>query len=184
MPRRSSPHALDVIRQQLARVRRRHTLHETQRGLYLVVGTLGAAVTLVVLLALRGSLRGFAAGSAAVTGLAVPSIVLIGRRVGRGLLGAARSAAWADRRAELEGRLVTVLEIGRRDPGRQEAFFWPLLLEENVQRLATWRPERLVPRRLPRAARATARGALRTLGATPAIAARLTPAPPTHPNMT
>ena len=178
MARRSSPHALDPIRQQLARVRRRHNLHETQRGLFLVVGTLGVAVTLVVLLALWGSARGFAAGSAAVAGLAVPSIVLIGRRVGRGLLGAARSAAWADRRAELEGRLVTVLEIGRRDPGRQEAFFWPLLLEENVQRLGAWRPERLVPRRLPRAALAGALAATLALCATLALAPSLRPAPP------
>ena len=65
MPRRSSLQSLDPIRQQLGRVRRRHNLHETQRGLYLVVGTLGMASTAVVLLALWGSAWGFAAGGAA-----------------------------------------------------------------------------------------------------------------------
>ena len=159
-------------------MRRRHNLHEAQRGLYLVVSTLGVAVTLVVLLALWGSAGAFAAGSAAVGGLAVLSIVLIARRVGPGLLGAARSAAWSDRRAELEGRLVTVLEIGRRNPGRQEAFFWPLLLEENAQRLGTWRPERLVPRRLPRASLASALAATLAVCATLVLAPSLRPAPP------
>src|SRR5262249_6584875 len=96
----------------------------------------------------------------------------------RDLLGAARSAAWADRRAELEGRLVTLVEIGRCDPGRQEPFFWPLLLEENVQRLGSWCPERLVPRRVPRAALVTALGATLGLCATLALAPRLRQASP------
>lgn len=177
MPRRSSLQSLDPIRQQLGRVRRRHNLHETQRGLYLVVGTLGMASTAVVLLALWGSAWGFAAGGAAAAGVAMLSVVFIARSVRRGLLGAARSAAWADRQAELEGRLVTLVEIGCRDPGPQEAFFWPLLLQENLQRLGSWRPERLVPRRLPRGALATALGAALALGTTLGLAPRLRPAP-------
>src|SRR5262249_27529920 len=91
------------------------------------------------------------------------------------LVGAGGSGGWADGRAELEGRLVTLLEIGGRDPGRREAYFWPLLLDDNVQRLGSWRPERLVPRRLPRAALAVA------LGATLALYATLTLAPSLRP---
>src|SRR5437867_4690407 len=110
MPRRSSPHPLESIRRQLGKVRRRHNLHEAQRTLYLVVGAFESAATLVVLLALWGSARWFAAGSATVVGLAVLAIGFLGRDARRRLLGAARSAAWADRQGNLEGRLVTLVE--------------------------------------------------------------------------
>jgi len=43
---------------------------------------------------------------------------------------------------------------GRAEPG--VAFFLPLLVEENVSRLAIWRPERVVPRRVPGTALAAA----------------------------
>ena len=178
MPRRSTSHPLDAIRRQLGRVRRRHNFREAQRGLYLLVAVGGTAATVGLLLALCGSVRLFAYGGAAVAGLAVLAVVLLGRDARRRLLGTARAAAWADRRGSLEGRLATLLEIAGRDPGRQGAFFWPLLLEENVRRLTRWRPERLVPRRLPLAPLAAALGAAAALVATLALAPRLRPAPP------
>jgi hypothetical protein len=178
MPRRSTSHPLDAIRRQLGRVRWRHDLREAQRALYLLVAVGGAAGTVALLLALCGSVRLFAYGSAGVAGLALLTVGLLGRDARRRLLGTARAAAWADRRGSLEGRLATLLEIGARDLGRQEAFFWPLLLDENVRRLTLWRPERLVPRRLPRAPLAAGLGAAAALVATLALAPWLRPTPP------
>src|SRR5947208_13221228 len=178
MPRRSTSHPLDAIRRQLGRVRWRHDLREAQRALYLLVAVGGRAGTVALLLALCGSVRLFAYGSAGVAGLALLTVGLLGRDARRRLLGTARAAAWADRRGSLEDRLATLLEIAGRDPGRQGAFFWPLLLEENVRRLTRWRPERLVPRKLPLAPLAAALGAAAALVATLALAPRLRPAPP------
>jgi len=178
MSRRSTSHPLDAIRRQLGRVRRRHNFREAQRGLYLLVAVGGTAATVGLLLALCGSVRLFACGGAAVAGLAVLTVGLLGRDARRRFLGTARAAAWADRRGNLEGRLATLLEIGGRDPGRQEAFFWPLLLDENGRRLTLWRPERLVPRRLPLAPLASALGAAAAFVATLTLAPQLRPAPP------
>src|SRR5439155_839069 len=53
-----------------------------------------------------------------------------------------------------------------------------LLVEQNVARLALWRPDRLVPRRVPRAALAAAAGGVTLLALVVALAPRLRrPAP-------
>src|SRR5437762_439770 len=121
MPRRSTSHPLDAIRRQLGRVRWRHDLREAQRALYLLVAVGGTAGTVALLLALCGSVRLFAYGSAGVAGLALLTVGLLGRDARRRLLGTARAAAWADRRGSLEGRLATLLEIAGRDPGAPAA---------------------------------------------------------------
>jgi len=176
MPRRSS--SLDIIQQQLRRVRRRHNVRQVQRTAYLLVAALATAATLVMLLALRGGVRLFASGSAAVVGLVVLAVGLLARDARRRFLPTARAAAWADRQGNLQGRLVTLLEIGAPDRGREEAYFLPLLLEENVQRLPTWRPDRLVPRWLPLRPLAAALGATGALVLAVTLSPLLRPASP------
>src|SRR6185295_3075790 len=145
----------DTIEQQLHRVRRRWNLVELQRALYLWVALGAAAATALIVLALATSARLFAALAWSTGAAVVVSGALVAGELRRRWLGAGRSAAWLDRRFALGGRLTSVLEVHRRGE-RGDAFFLPLLVDQNVQRLGTWQPALAVPRLVPRGALATA----------------------------
>src|SRR6059036_3747964 len=160
MPEPTPADALERMRRQVRAVRWRQNLHELQRALYHLLATLAAAATALVVLALLCTPGLFAA---AAWGLGAGSVLLaawITRALGRRWLAGARTPLWIDRHARLEGRLATALELERR--GGARAPFFPLLVEDNVRRLAAWRPERLVPEGMPSGAFA---GALAAVGA-------------------
>src|SRR5437773_2250553 len=160
MPEPTPANALERMRRQVRAVRWRQNLHELQRALYRLLATLAAAAAALVVLALLSTPGLFAA---AAWGIGAGSVLLaasITRALGRRWLSGAGTPLWIDRHARLEGRLATALELGRR--GGARAPFFPLLVEDNVRRLAAWRPERLVPEGMPSGAFA---GALAAVGA-------------------
>src|SRR4029077_11446701 len=77
--------------------------------------------------------------------------------------------------AALEGRLATLTELAGR-PGREPDFL-PLLVAQNVARVRTWEPERVLPDIFPRAALAAAVIAASLLAATLELAPTLNPPP-------
>jgi hypothetical protein len=172
--RRPPPAASDPILRQVRRVRWRRDLHTLQRALYLALASVAGAAALVVLLALSASAGVFAAGLCGALGAAVVAGAAIVRSTRRRWLGRRGTAGWVDAQAFLDGRLVTAVGLRQRPP----TFFVPLLVQENLERLAAWPAERLVPRRVPRAALAAALGASYALALTLALAPRLEPPVP------
>ena len=163
-----------TIERQLDRVRRRRNLVELQRALYLLIALAASAAALLVVFALATSSRLFAVmtGSVAAAALASGALILVETR--RRWLSRDRSAAWIDRRYALDGRLTTVIAIGGRED-HVSAFFLPLLVEQNLRRLTTWQPERVVPRPVPLAALASALAAAGILLTAIALAPGLRP---------
>ncbi len=134
----------DPVARQVRRVRRRRNLHAAQLGLYGVAAALGAASAAVVVLALTAGTRGFALGALAAGGGAVAAASGAARAAARRWTPGRRAARWVDDTAGLGGRLATLVELRGRDGA-----FVPLLVAQNLERLDAWRPERLVPRRVP-----------------------------------
>ena len=176
MARSTGSGAVEAIQRQVCRVRRRRNLRELQRALYLLIAVGTGGATALVLLALTASPRLFARAVAAVAAATLGAVLVIVRDAGRRWMRADRAAPWIDRRGGLTGRLATLFELGRR--GEAEAPLLPLLVEQNVARLALWRPDRLVPRRVPRAALAAAASGLTLLALIVALAPRLRPQAP------
>src|SRR5438093_1153452 len=176
MARSTGSGAVEAIQRQVCRVRRRRNLRELQRALYLLIAVGTGGATALVLLALTASPRLFARAVAAVAAATLGAVLVIVRDAGRRWMRADRAAPWIDRRGGLTGRLATLVELGRR--GEAEAPLLPLLVEQNVARLALWRPDRLVPRRVPRAALAAAASGLTLLALIVALAPRLRPQAP------
>jgi len=111
-------------------------------------------------------------GVAAVTLIAG---VVVVRAVGRGWMGRAPAARWIDRRAGLDGRLATLVEL----PGHsRRAPLFPLLVEQNVVCLAAWEPARIVRRPVPLFALGAAIVACSVLLLLLVLAPRLRPPPP------
>ena len=160
MPEPTPADAIERLRRQVRAVRWRWNLHELQRTLYHVTATLAGAATVLVVLALRAGPGAFAA---ATWSIAAATVLLAGwlvRALARRWLSAEHAPLWIDRHTALEGRLATALELEGRGAGR--ASFFPLLVDDNARRIASWRPERLVPEGLPSGAFA---GALAAVGA-------------------
>src|SRR5437870_438954 len=176
MARSTGSGAVEAIQRQVCRVRRRRNLRELQRALYLLIAVGTGGATALVLLALTASPRLFARAVAAVAAATLGAVLVIVRNAGRRWMRADRAAPWIDHRGGLAGRLATLVELRQR--GEAEAPLLPLLVEQNVARLALWRPDRLVPRRVPRAALATAASGVTLLGLVVALAPRVRPPAP------
>ncbi|HUE30079.1 MAG TPA: hypothetical protein VMR79_04350 [Verrucomicrobiae bacterium] len=160
MPEPTPADALERMRRQVRAVRWRQNLHELQRALYHLLATFAAAAAALVVLALRSTPGPFVAAAWGIGAVSVLLAAWIARALGRRWLSGPRTPLWIDRHARLEGRLATALELGR--CGGARAPFFPLLMEDNLGRLAAWRPERLVPEGMPSGAFA---GALAAVGA-------------------
>ena len=132
---------------------RRRTLHTLQHLLYLLVGVVALGAALVVMLALRAPSTVFAVAGVLVVIVALVAGALVVRHTTTRWLAHRRTAAWIDRRAGLQGRLVTLAELGEPD---DDALLYPLLIAENRARFEQWRPDRLVPTALPLRALAAA----------------------------
>ena len=155
MPELTPTGAVDIVQRQVRRVRRRKNLYELQRTLYLTIAAGTAAATMLLPFALFAPAAMFAI--AAWGGLVVLggiALLLVGAARRRWL---ARGAAvpWIEDQGALAGRLRTLLELAAR-PAAATGFFHALLVAEIGRDLATWTPRRLVPRRVPRAAFASA----------------------------
>ncbi len=190
--------AVDPIERQIRRVRRRRNLHELQRGVFLLIATATGSAAVLVLLALQASERLFAAVTWSVVGAIVVTAALLARELGRRWIARDRAAAWIDARARLRGRLTTLVAVRARTAAATHAAlrartedvarvvlpdppalaFLPLLVEENRARLARWRPEHLVRRRVPLAALAAALAATAALLIAVLLAPRLRPSLP------
>ena len=177
MARSTPPDASDTIAVQVRRVRWRWNFHALQWTLYLLVALGAGTATVLLLLALRAGIALFAAAGASVVAAAAAGTVLVVRSGWRRWLGRARAALWIDRRAALEGRLATLVEL-ERTPVARTAFFWPLLEAENAARLPAWAPERLLPDNIPAGALGAGLGASVALFLTLAFAPELLPSRP------
>ena len=152
MPEHTPNGAVDVVRRQIRRVRRRKNLYELQRAVYwaAAAGT-GAAIVLLPL-ALFAPARLFAIVSSAAFAVLTGIGLMLAGRARRRWIGAAHAIAWIEARSRLAGRLRTLVELAPRPQG----FFHPLLESEVTRDLDAWTPRRIVPRAVPRGALATA----------------------------
>ncbi len=177
MPELTPTGAVEVAQRQVRRVRRRKNLYELQRTLYLTLAAGAGAASILLPLALFAPTRLFAAaawsGAAVLVGVA---LLLAGATRRRWLLEPA-AVQWIEDHGDLGGRLRTLLEIETRPPARRGAFF-ALLAFEVGRDLTRWAPARLAPRRVPRAALASALVASAVLALVLRFAAVVVPALP------
>ena len=177
MPYSTPIGALDSIERQVRHVRVRRNLHALQRALYLAVAAITTAATVLLLLALRASTRLFAVAAWSVAAAVAVSVLLLVLEAARRWLRARDAAAWIDRRAELRGRLSTLLgSRGRRHA--QRAAFMPLLLEQTVRQRSSWAPRRMVRHAVPLAALSMAMLSTAALIVALVLAPRLQPRVP------
>ena len=139
-------------------------------GLSVTIFTIAA----VLILGLRGSAAAFRC--AAWAGLLVSLVTLVGCSLfaARRWLDVAATAQLADRRGNLTDRLATLIDLRTRPRPSRLA---PILVAQVLALGAKWEPQRLVPRRFPRALFALV-AALLLLGSTPLLAP---PPPPPAP---
>ena len=164
---------VDGIRQEVRRARRRWNAYVVQRGAYGLVAVAAAAAVLVLMLALVASPLVFVTALGAVAiGLAALAVRLTAG-VWRAWIGAARAPVWVDRRAAMDGRLATLLELPTEGP----ALFRPLLTQTTLARRRAFSPEEVVPSPVPLIALAAAVGALASLPLAVRLAPLLEPPP-------
>jgi hypothetical protein len=175
MPGATPTHALAAARWQLRRVRWRSNRLTLTRLVLRLVAIGAAAAALLLALAIEAGTRTFIAGAVMVVAAVAGAGFAVGRRAARGWLGTARAHLAVDRQADLRGRLATLLEM---EGSAEAAFFLPLLSAQNLERLPTWEPRRLVPRVLPRGDAASALAATAVLAIAIALAPRLAPSSP------
>ncbi len=178
MPELTPTGAVDVVERQVRRVRRRKNLYELQRALYLAIVAAGGASIVLLPLALfaRAELFGIVAWSTLVALAILTAALAYGgarRRLSR-----AQAVGWIESHGGCGGRVRTLLELGRA-PTIATGFFHPLLVSEVAATLDAWSPHRLVPRRVPRGALASALGVLVVLAVVVRLASLATPAAPT-----
>ncbi|MGH7858004.1 MAG: hypothetical protein ACREQY_11805, partial [Candidatus Binatia bacterium] len=139
--------ALDAIRGQMARARRRANGHAAQHAFF-VAGIAAALVfTALVPLALVLSRRGYTAAVWCSLAALLALSALLLRRARRRWIPAATAAVSIDRRAGLEERLST---LAGAPPERSR--LWGLLVSQNLRLLPRWEPATMVPRVVPRSA--------------------------------
>jgi hypothetical protein len=178
MPDSTSSGAVDTITKEIRRIRWRRNSLEVQRALYLLIAVAAAAAALLVLLALGAPATLFGVAAASLAGTLAVTTALLGLELRRRVLRDAAAPAWIDTRAALRGRLTTLVALTRPGARTADAFFLPLLLVESLRELPRWRRDRLLPRRVPRAALAGALAAVGLLLLTLAIAPQLRPEVP------
>jgi hypothetical protein len=179
MPALVPSEAVEAVHHQVRQVRRRWNLREFQRGLYLLLGVAAAAVTVVLLLALRAPDALFVPAAAAVAAAAVAAATAAILAVRRHWLRVRDAATVIDRQSALGGRLATLVELDARPPA--DPFLLPLLVEQNLGSLPAWRPRRLVARAVPLRELGAALGTAGALLAALALAPMLAPVPPEPP---
>jgi hypothetical protein len=164
----------DAILRQVARVRRRQNIHTIGGAVCASIAVAAGVLALLVTLALTTGPRLFTAACAVLATTLLFATGWLVLRAARAWVGPRRAARWIDRHAGLEGRLATLLELRTRTA---DAFFLPLLEEENRRRVARWEPHRVVPEPVPRGALTAAVVTLTALASVVVLAPRLAPTP-------
>jgi hypothetical protein len=173
--RESPPTGAEATLRQVARVRRRQNVHTAVRALCALLAVAAGVLAALLTLALAIGPGPFTAACAILSTTFLFATGWLVLRAARDWLGVKRAPRWIDRRAGLEGRLFTLLELR---PRAADAFFLPLLEEQNRRRVSQWEPQRLVPDPVPRGALAAAVVALTLFASVIALAPRLAPTPP------
>ncbi len=155
MPELSPTGAVDVVERQVRRVRRRKNLYELQRTLYTTVAAGAGAATLLLPVTLFASTTAFGLAAACMAALMLGVAMLLAGALRRRWLGRAHAVRWVEAKAALGGRVQTLVEIAPRARNAPQ-FFQALLASQVAAELDAWRPQRLVPRAVPRAAGASA----------------------------
>jgi len=106
-----------------------------------------AAITVLAAYLAPPEIFGAIAGASGLA--AMTSCALVAYRSWRGWVSLRAAARLADRTARLQDRLSTALWTAERAPAPRLA---PLLVLDALERAGSWQPERIAPRRIPRAA--------------------------------
>jgi len=149
MPTPTSTRWIDTLAQRVDRIRRAYNLCELQRSTYMLVAAALAGATLLLVTALFGSTRLFAAIAWSTLTAFVVTTVLLVRETNRRWLRPERAVAWIENRTALGGRLRSLIELHARGEHTGVHFFLPLLRNENERALPSWEPRDVVPRRIP-----------------------------------
>ncbi len=168
------PGLLEPVLRQLRAVRRRSNLRLVQHAGAVWVAVLATVTGVVVLAALRAGRLGFLGVALLALAAALGVTVAVGRRVVRGWLPAGEAAAHVDASRALHGRVSSVTELRHRAHGD----LFALLVRQNLDALARWRPEDVVPEIVPGRAFAAAVAAVSFLALVVVLAPALRRPPP------
>jgi hypothetical protein len=163
-----------VVLRQLRRVRWRHNAHALQRMAYGAVATAALLAVVVLLLAVRATPPVFVAGSVVAAIALGVALIALARNAAHGWLGRARAAAWVDRTMQLDGRLLTLVDVRADD----DDGFVAVLERQTAERLPAWTPARVVPYAVPPGMLAAAFASVALLALAVVLAPRLRPAAP------
>lgn len=178
MPELTPTGAVDVVRRQVRRVRRRKNLYELQRASYLTIAAAAVAATILLPVALLAPTGVFTVTVWSVVAILVGLALVVVGSTRRRWLRRAATLAWVEDHGALGGRVRTLLEVAAR-PGAKPGFFHGLLVEQIGRNLDGWTPRRLVPRAIPRRALAGAVVAVLVLAAVLRLASLALPSAPT-----
>ncbi len=139
-------------------------------------GTIASAAVLavvVLLLAVRATPPVFVAGTVLAAVALGVALLALARHAAHGWLRRSKAAAWVDRTARLDGRLLTLVDVRADD----DAEFVAVLARQTTERLPSWTPARVVPYAVPPGMLAAAFAALALLALAVGLAPTLRPAP-------
>jgi len=132
---------------QLVRVKRRINLLAAQQLAFSSLGLLIGAGGLLVIAAFLLSASHFLALGVVLAVLLVALLPLVAIRAWRRFAGLERAAAIVDQKAELNGRLSTILALAEKGADRP---LWPFLVEDTAGRLDDFQPNRIEKHRISR----------------------------------
>ncbi len=132
---------------QLVRVKRRINLLTAQQLAFSSLGLLIGAGGLLVIAAFLLSASHFLALGVLLAVLLLTCLPLFAIRAWRRFAGLERTAAIVDQKAELNGRLGTILALAEKEGDKP---LWPFLVEDTVGRLDDFQPNRIEKHRISR----------------------------------
>ena len=132
---------------QLVRVKRRINLLAAQQLAFSSLGLLIGAGGLLVIAAFLLSTSHFLALGVLLAVLLLTLLPLVAIRAWRRFAGLERAAAIVDQKAELNGRLSTILALAEKEGDKT---LWPFLVEDTVGRLDDFQPNRIEKHRISR----------------------------------
>lgn len=133
---------------QIRSVRARLNLLITQQWLFTTFAFMIGGAALVVLAAARLGPFGFLGAAAIILMVVAGGVVAAARRGWTRRIDPPRAARLADQRAELKGRLATVLALAE---SPQRGQLWPFLVEDTYSLREDYEPRRIEPRLVSRA---------------------------------
>jgi hypothetical protein len=132
---------------QIRSVRSRLNLLATQQWLFTTLALMIGGAALILIAAAKLGPFGFLGVSTAVLLVAASGIFATARRGWAARVDLASAAGLADRRADLKGRLTTVLALSE---SAKQAQLWPFLVEDTYAMRDDFEPRRIEPRLVSR----------------------------------